>query len=173
MNSTEALEVIDKKLAKKIKPPLNKAEMIEAMAQALYNKRLANYTQLQAQYTKAKKDLHEAVKLVAKDYITPESIGEPYFYSGELNLEVSIRIKIPKVNMISYMTAIIANPEPSRSLNPDIWAIKRDLKQQLANKPALRVAELLKDEKIQKKFLQAGEELLAKDIPEAKTITLR
>lgn len=172
MNSQEALAVLDKKMSKKIKPPLSKAEIIEAMTQAVFNKRQANFEDLQKKAAKAQAELKEAVGKLLPSVVLPEHMNGTPYSNTDAEMQVTCYVKFPKSLVEKYYRAVKANPEPGYNMKPDYFRLKKEIKQQLSNKPALRIQELLKDESIQKKFLQAGEEVLASNEPEVKTLTI-
>lgn len=164
MNSQEALDIIDKKLAKKVgKPPLKKSELIEAMAQALLKKRLEENKVKEAKYKEALSSLKIAVikqfKLQALDNL--ESFeASVYEYGDKIRLNFDINFSpslFPK-----ELQNIKNNPATYYSYNKtNIQQIRQEIRQALIQKGPSRIEELLKDELVCKKFEQMAEEILA------------
>jgi len=159
----EAVAILGKKAANKIKPPLSKKEIIEGMARALHQKRLEDYRKGQETLKKEEAEFNAAVLEVIFSKKRDFSI-----YSAYIDDSVIIKTQlesgtIQELTNKHKKTRDIFRREPQYSV-----ALQEIREAQISQVPP-RIQQLISDPKIQQKFLNMAEELLDSN---QKTITV-
>lgn len=174
MTNQEALEIIDKKLAKKVgKPPLKKSELIEAMAQALLKKRMAEKEEKEEAHNKAS----EKLKLAALKQLHARGLegllnADTYFTDYQTKIVINVKTEFPNNLFPKEIEELKNNPPHYYSLTKlDIRCIRNEIRAALATKGPSRISELLKDPAICKKFEQMAEEVLTTSATVIETTT--